>query len=55
MDNGKVAIRARRKVSGEWVDIDIDEIDWETINEIHVKGKYRYVRVSEQRRGEEDE
>ena len=54
MDEGKVVINAKRKVNGEWVDIDIDEIDWENINEIHVKGKYHYVRVPEQWRGEEE-
>ena len=44
MDKGKVCINAKQKVNGEWVDIDIDEIDWENINEIHVKGKYHFVR-----------
>ena len=44
MDKGKVFINAQRKVNGEWVSIDIDEIDWENINEIHVKGKYHYFR-----------
>ncbi len=55
MDKGKVFINAQRKVNGEWVSIDIDEIDWENINEIHVKGKYHYVRVPEQWKGEEDD
>ena len=40
----KTIFNYKKKIDGEWIDIDYDDIDWSTINDIIVQGKHHFVR-----------
>lgn len=40
----KTTLKCQKKIDGEWLNIDYDDVDWSTINDIIVRGEHHFVR-----------
>ena len=36
--------KCKKMIDGEWIDIDFDDYDWSTINDIIVKGEHHFIK-----------